>query len=642
MSERKLSGHRTPKASTAAAMKNRGKSPVLTASTASNASAPGSASGGGGGRSSGQHHHQYFTSASSQRGSVSGRSESGAPEALLGLPSSVTASNRPASDVGAGFSSAPDGEGTSSPNHRGIGIDQHDDSTTSAGAGARDHGNSIFYDDPEAYQSLYQGVGGTPDPELTQKAISATQAKMEKLRELISEEQKTMDDNVNEYLKLYSSADDRQQQNRIKQLFEKKNQKSAQTIAQQQKKLEEYKRKVSDLHEHGLRPKSSHKLGQGLKSVRDGVESVMSKPKELATKLRHKFGSADNLSQLSKDSDPDSSQAKKQPENRNHLGSASLPRENSGGIYHHASTASSSSAKHRKCISDDGRRSERSAGRSVGTAPDDDEDDASSDSDSDSEHPEVAKEASKSSPQRGGHHHNATSGEEVTSAEWKTVMQELTLQKEENDHLREEMEELRQQFKLDLETLTYQLREDRERFDRLEEQMNDMIELHQHEVENIKSGVGDMEEKVQYQSEERLLDIKEHLQTLETKVTSMEHQAAQQQYLNFEGMDNTDARAVLMKLLSAAITVVHVLLFFVATLMTAARPFVRTSPRLAATTLVVFVAVWTYYKQEDILAAYHAKFGGGVESDAVGGGGFAYESVSSSAASSAAHHSAPS
>jgi hypothetical protein len=33
-----------------------------------------------------------------------------------------------------------------------------------------------------------------------------------------------------------------------------------------------------------------------------------------------------------------------------------------------------------------------------------------------------------------------------------------------------------------------------------------------------------MEEKVQYQSEERLLDIREHLQSLENKLTAVEHQ----------------------------------------------------------------------------------------------------------------------
>ena len=83
------------------------------------------------------------------------------------------------------------------------------------------------------------------------------------------------------------------------------------------------------------------------------------------------------------------------------------------------------------------------------------------------------------------------------------------------------------------------------------------------------------------------------------------------QYLNIEGLDNTDARAVMMKLLSAAITVVHVLLFFVATVMMAAKPFVRTSPRLASTCLIAFLSAWIYCKQDDIAAAYQSRFGSG-------------------------------
>jgi hypothetical protein len=63
-------------------------------------------------------------------------------------------------------------------------------------------------------------------------------------------------------------------------------------------------------------------------NIRDGVESVMSKPKELASKLRHKFGSADNISHISKDSTEggETTKDKKQQENRSHHGSASLPR----------------------------------------------------------------------------------------------------------------------------------------------------------------------------------------------------------------------------------------------------------------------------------------------------------------------------
>lgn len=77
-------------------------------------------------------------------------------------------------------------------------------------------------------------------------------------------------DNVNEYLKLAANAD-KQQQQRIKAVFEKKNQKSAQSISQLQKKLESYNRKLRDLEMHGL--PSSHRqprevlrdMGQGLK-----------------------------------------------------------------------------------------------------------------------------------------------------------------------------------------------------------------------------------------------------------------------------------------------------------------------------------------------------------------------------------------
>lgn len=75
---------------------------------------------------------------------------------------------------------------------------------------------------------------------------------------------------MNEYLKLASNAD-RQQIQRIKSVFEKKNQKSAQIISQLQKKLEGYNKKIRDVE--SMRLHSSHRqprevlrdMGQGLK-----------------------------------------------------------------------------------------------------------------------------------------------------------------------------------------------------------------------------------------------------------------------------------------------------------------------------------------------------------------------------------------
>merc|ERR1719323_1203261 len=194
--------------------------------------------------------------------------------------------------------------------------------------------------------------------------------------------------------------------------------------------------------------------------------------------------------------------------------------------------------------------------------------------------------------------------EDVAMSEWNTIVTELTLHKEEVDRLRQEMDDLRQQCKNDVEALTDSLLEERESYKRLEEQINDLTELHQHEIENIKSGITDMEEKVQYQSEERLLDIKEHLQSLETKVTSMEHQQTQQQYLNIEGLDSSDARAIMMKLLNALFTFVHVILFLIGTFMNLTKPFLRTTPRILSTTILVIISVCVYYQQDALTAIF--------------------------------------
>lgn len=124
-------------------------------------------------------------------------------------------------------------------------------------------------------------------------------------------------DNVNEYLKLAASADKNQLQ-RIKAVFEKKNQKSAHNISQLQKKLDSYNKRYKDLEQQQQLKAQQQKdyrqprevlrdVGQGLKNVggniRDGVTtgvaSVMSKPREFAHLIKNKFGSADNINQLS-------------------------------------------------------------------------------------------------------------------------------------------------------------------------------------------------------------------------------------------------------------------------------------------------------------------------------------------------------
>lgn len=101
--------------------------------------------------------------------------------------------------------------------------------------------------------------------------------KILKVTEQIKIEQTSRDGNVAEYLKLVSSAD-KQQAGRIKQVFEKKNQKSAHSIAQLQKKLEQYHRKLRELEQNGG-PRSSKDISKdNLHALRDAAAKSRTAP----------------------------------------------------------------------------------------------------------------------------------------------------------------------------------------------------------------------------------------------------------------------------------------------------------------------------------------------------------------------------
>lgn len=106
------------------------------------------------------------------------------------------------------------------------------------------------------------------------QAIDRLNTKIACTKESIRKEQTARDDNVNEYLKLAANADaDKAQLHRIKAVFEKKNQKSAHTISQLQKKLESYSKRVKDFQSQQAQRQMGHRpprevlrdVGQGLK-----------------------------------------------------------------------------------------------------------------------------------------------------------------------------------------------------------------------------------------------------------------------------------------------------------------------------------------------------------------------------------------
>lgn len=108
------------------------------------------------------------------------------------------------------------------------------------------------------------------DAQKLREILDHFHSKIIRTKESIKAEQNSRDENVNEYLKLASNADKNQLQ-RIKSVFEKKNQKSAQTIAHLQKKLDIYNKKIKEVELHGCHVKQTREMlrdfGQGLKDV---------------------------------------------------------------------------------------------------------------------------------------------------------------------------------------------------------------------------------------------------------------------------------------------------------------------------------------------------------------------------------------
>ncbi|KAL4700220.1 hypothetical protein H8957_000159 [Semnopithecus entellus] len=446
-------------------------------------------------------------------------------------------------------------------------VDKGDLVALSLPAGHGDTDSPISLDVPD----------GAPDPQRTKAAIDHLHQKILKITEQIKIEQEARDDNVAEYLKLANNAD-KQQVSRIKQVFEKKNQKSAQTIAQLHKKLEHYRRRLKEIEQNGpsRQPKDVLRdMQQGLKdvgaNVRAGISgfgggvvegvkgslsglsqathtAVVSKPREFASLIRNKFGSADNIAHLKdplEDGPPDEAA-------RALSGSATLVSSPKYGSDDECSSASASSA---------------GAGSNSGAGP------------------SGALGSPKSSALYGA------------PGNLDALLEELREIKEGQSHLEDSMEDLKTQLQRDYTYMTQCLQEERYRYERLEEQLNDLTELHQNEMTNLKQELASMEEKVAYQSYERARDIQEAVESCLTRVTKLELQQQQQQVVQLEGVENANARALLGKFINVILALMAVLLVFVSTVANFITPLMKTRLRITSTALLVLVLflLWKHW-----------------------------------------------
>ncbi|XP_070534720.1 transmembrane and coiled-coil domains protein 2-like isoform X11 [Ptychodera flava] len=404
--------------------------------------------------------------------------------------------------------------------------------------------NSVVTDD-SALDEVDSGP--TPDPLRAKAMIEHYQQKILRIKEQIKAEQTARDENVNEYLKLAEHAD-KQQIARIKTVFEKKNQKSNSVIAQQQKKLEKYQERIRDLEANGAPPRKPKEVLQGMHlglkgvgaNIRDGITgfsgAVVSKPKEFAHLIKNKFGSADNIDTI-------------------------------------------------KDLEDEGTDQNRVVQASPKFEQDlDDRDDTSSMT--------SGSVPMASSPTA---NHNGT----MPMANLEPILAELQEMRDAQNRLQEAMENIKVQMQTEYSFFNQALQEERYRYERLEEQLNDLTELHQNEMMNLKQELASMEEKVEYQSDERARDIQDALEQCQTRISKMELAQQQQQVITLEGYENANARALLTKLINVILAVLAVILVFVSTVANLITPFMKTRLRVLSTVIisVVIAILWKIGRQ---------------------------------------------
>ncbi|KAG7266930.1 hypothetical protein CRUP_017991 [Coryphaenoides rupestris] len=434
----------------------------------------------------------------------------------------------------------------------------------------------------------------TPDPQRTKQAIGQLQQKILKLTEQIKIEQTARDDNVAEYLKLANNAD-KQQSSRIKQ-----NQKSAQSIQQLQRKLEHYHRKLREVEQHGIprQPKDVLRdMQQGLKdvgakvtgfsegvvdSVKGGLSTishathsaagaVVSKPREIASLLRNKFGSAENITSL-KDSMDDPS-----------VGVGAGPGVGAGT---------------EEGVTGAGGRSQGSIGHHFLSSPKYGSEDDCSSATSGSAGANSIMGAPGGPPSSKG---NTLDRSQSSSLD--LLLQEVQDLREGQTRLKEGLEGFKNHYQRDYTMVMQALQEERFSCERLEQQLNDLTELHQNEILNLKQELASMEEKIAYQSYERARDIQEALEACQTRISKMELQQQQQQAAQLEGLETAAARTLLGKLINVLLALMAVLLVFVSTVANCVVPLMRTRTRSLGTLLLALLLAFLW-RNWDALSGY--------------------------------------
>ncbi|KRZ97265.1 Bardet-Biedl syndrome 2 -like protein [Trichinella sp. T8] len=373
--------------------------------------------------------------------------------------------------------------------------------------------------------------------------------KIEDIGVKIKAAMKTKEADVDEFLrvsgKLHDHESDNPQLLRIRVLFNRKNRKTTQLINSLQKKLFVYQNQLTKLSEtgsmrRGITETVLTNVGQGLKDVGVNIKeslseytgSVINAPKDLTRRLlKSKSGSADSIA------------------------------------------LSSTADKHKPAIESiqSGAKEEDS---SAFYFPLHSEDVESSSKDED--------QSELSSPIQG-----ISRGFEDPD-DLDPFFEEVRALQNAVTSLSREIDRLKAQIQQEYNFFHGALHEEKYRYQHLEDLMNDMVELHQAEISNLKEEVQMIEGRLQYQFRDQIQDIQDLIGQMQAKVEFLEKSTKElQQAVGLENLSDSSAGGQAIR---ALLLFLQILIMLLVTLWNIVVPFIKSRTRLiTTTTFVIFI-----------------------------------------------------
>jgi len=418
-----------------------------------------------------------------------------------------------------------------------------------------------YYEDGSSAYEMYDDTDGAAPAEHTALEAERLMKKIEKIRDELKRMQATKDECVQEYLNSVENSDGISANEKIKVNFEKHNQKTNNTIQLLQKKLEKHQLQLKALDERGIHGtrKIMRVVQDSMRSGKSTLTGAVSKPLESINqfiKKDKKTMSSENIAiTVTRQGDDEIE--------RNYLNSI-------GRSYSDDEMNSSSSSNHIAVTngSTDEKLSSSHDVYDVG-AP---------------EYPTI--------------HHDK--------------INDIAIKNDMLLHTVDELKDTIAQLVQSLQDERYKTEQVQTQLDELLNQWNDLTELHQNEMMDLKQEMdraGERIECVEYRFTERTDEIEE---SVDARITRMELQQQQQQQMllsvdnYFDGSGN--AKVLLSKFLSLVISLFAIVLVIMTTVAKIVMPFATTRMRVVTTvaTLTALILLWRNSEHEVIKTLVHS------------------------------------